>query len=100
MALNSGDGYVKIINKANGKAIDVSGGSAADGAPVIQWPYNWGNNQQWKIEAVGGGYDKITNRNSGKAMDVSGGSTADGGQIIQWPYGGGNNQQWQIVPVQ
>lgn len=97
-SFNSGS-YYKFINRNSGKALDVTNGSTADGAAVIQWTYNGGNNQQWQIIDVGSGYYKIINRNSGKSADVSGGSTADGAAVIQWPYGGGNNQQWQILEV-
>jgi alpha-L-fucosidase len=92
-------GYYRIINRNSGKCIDVTGSSTADGAQIVQWTYNGGNNQQWQIIDVGGGYFRITNRNSGKSLDVNAQSTEDGAQLIQWPYGGGNNQQWQLVDV-
>lgn len=89
--------FYRIVNRNSIKVVDVNGGSAADGASVIQWPYNGGNNQQWQIIDNGGGYYRIINRNSGKALDVNQSSTADGASIIQWPWNGGNNQQWQII---
>jgi len=39
-------GYFRITPVHSGKAVDVSGGSTADGANVQQWTYNGGNNQQ------------------------------------------------------
>jgi len=35
--------------RATGKVIDVSGGSLANGANVIEWTDNGGTNQQWQI---------------------------------------------------
>ena len=89
--------YYRFLNMNSGQAMDVNGGSTANGASVIQWPQNGGNNQQWVITDNGNGYYKITNRNSGLALDVNGGSTTAGATIIQWPWNGGNNQQWTLT---
>ncbi|RKP57324.1 hypothetical protein D7Z26_04940 [Cohnella endophytica] len=94
--------YYKIIARHSGKALDVSGGSTADGGDVIQWTTSGNANQQWKIESVGSGYYKITNRNSGKVLDVYQASTADGGDVVQWTASGSSgssNQQWSIEQV-
>ncbi|WP_221409691.1 RICIN domain-containing protein [Pseudochryseolinea flava] len=89
--------YYRIINRNSGQALDVNGGATTDGAAIIQWPWNGGNNQQWQLVDQGGGYYRIQNRNSGKPADVNGGSIANGATVIQWPWNGGNNQQWQLV---
>lgn len=47
-----GNGAYKIQNEKSGLVLDVMGGSTADGAPVIQWPWQGGTNQQWLIENV------------------------------------------------
>jgi len=91
--------YYRFINQNSALAMDVNGSSLANGANIIQWPQNGGNNQQWIITDNGNGYYKITNRNSGLALDVNGGSTTDGATINQWPWTGGNNQQWQLTSV-
>jgi len=89
--------YYRFLNLNSGQALDVNGGSTVNGAGIIQWPQNGGNNQQWQITDNGGGYYKITNRNSGLALDVNSASTVNGAGIIQWPWNGGNNQQWQLT---
>lgn len=91
--------YYRLLNLNSGQALDVNGSSTANGANIIQWPQNGGNNQQWIVTDNGGGYYKIINRNSGLALDVDGGSTANGAGIIQLPWTGGNNQQWQLAAV-
>lgn len=91
--------YYRLLNLNSGQALDVNGASTVNGAGIIQWPQNGGNNQQWIIADDGGGYSKITNRNSGDALDVNSGSAASGAGIIQWPWNGGNNQQWQLTAV-
>lgn len=92
-------GYVKIVNRNSGKALDVTGQSTSDGALLEQWDYWGGANQQWQLVDAGGGYVKIVSRNSGKLVDVSQGSTADGASAIQYTDNGGANQQWQLVDV-
>jgi endoglucanase len=89
--------YYRIINRNSGKAVDVNGASITSGASIIQWTYGGGNNQQWKIEYLGGGVYRLLNRNSGQAVDVNGASATNGASIIQWPWNGGTNQQWLIV---
>jgi endoglucanase len=89
--------YYRITNRNSGQALDVNGGATTNGAQVIQWPWNGGNNQQWQVIDNGGGYYRLLNRNSGQALDVNGGSTANGANVIQWPWNGGTNQQWQII---
>ncbi|MGZ3750547.1 MAG: RICIN domain-containing protein, partial [Mucilaginibacter sp.] len=91
--------YYRLINQNSALAMDVNGASLANGANIIQWPQNGGNNQQWVITDNGSGYYKIVNRNSGLALDVNGGSTTSGATIIQWPWNSGNNQQWQLTSV-
>jgi hypothetical protein len=83
----------------SGKELDVFGASTANGARVIQWPWNGGWNQQWRAVAVSGGTFAIISVNSGKVLDVEGASLADGARIIQWPWNGGANQQWRIEPT-
>ena len=42
-------GYYRLVNVDNGLCADVSGGSTADGANVIQWAPNAGANQEWQL---------------------------------------------------
>jgi O-glycosyl hydrolase len=89
--------HTLVANRNSAKVLDVSGGSTADGASVIQWTWNGGRNQEWQLQDMGGGYSRIINRQSGKCLDVSGVSTSDGAAIVQWTCGGGANQQFQRV---
>ncbi|MFI8080866.1 RICIN domain-containing protein [Kitasatospora sp. NPDC086009] len=41
----------QLVNAASGKCLDVSGGSTADGAAVIQWARTGGTNQGWHYVA-------------------------------------------------
>jgi hypothetical protein len=44
-----GNGSFKPSAVHSGKVADVTGGSTANGAKIIQWDYLGANNQQWLI---------------------------------------------------
>jgi hypothetical protein len=93
----SGSGtYYKLINRNSGQALDISGGSTANGGSAIQWPYSGGTNQQWQEVAVNGGY-KLVNRNSGLLLDDPGFATTPGTALDQWSDTNGSNQWWNLV---
>lgn len=91
--------FYKIINRNSGKSVDVSGGATTNGANVIQWDFNGGDNQQWSFTGTDEGYFNITNKNSNKALDVNGASHDAGTEIIQWDYADETNQQWLIKTI-
>ncbi|MFC8672605.1 family 43 glycosylhydrolase [Streptomyces griseorubiginosus] len=87
------------VSVRSGKVADVSGGSTADGAGLIQWPDKAAANQQWTFQSTADGYHTITCVRSGKVLDVSGSSTADGARIVQSTADGRTSQQWQLRPL-
>ncbi|MES2476832.1 MAG: RICIN domain-containing protein [Verrucomicrobiota bacterium] len=87
-------GTYEIQCVSSGQALDVSGGSTANGAAVIQWPYNGGRNQLWNFIPTTNGYYQIKSANSGLNLNVTGGSASNGALVVQWPFGSGNNDQW------
>lgn len=89
-------GTYKITARHVSKALDVSGGSTADGANVQQWTDNGTAAQQWVITATSNGYYKIVNKGSNKALQVASSGTSDGNNVEQSTYTGANNQQWKI----
>lgn len=92
-------GYQKMICRNSWLAADVSGGSLSNGAPVIQWPYWGGNNQQWQLSTTGNNYFTVSNRNSGQLLDVNNGSTTAGTSIVQNATNGNTSQQWQVIDI-
>ncbi len=93
------NGYFKIVNVQTGKVLDVTGSSTANGAKVIQWGSNGGNNQQWKLVSLGNGEFSIEARHSGKVLDVEGAGTGEGAQVLQWTWHGGDNQRFYLEEV-
>ena len=74
-------------------------GAPTEGASVVQWDYNGGTNQLWKITQVSPGKYKFMNKKSGKVMDIYGGSANNGAPLVQWNWNGGANQQWAFTPT-
>jgi len=89
----------KICNKYTGKCLEVSGGSTADTAAVVQRAYSAASNQKWTITQVSAQKYKVVNVKSGKALDVTGGRTADGTPLIQYTYKGAANQLWAFTSL-
>jgi hypothetical protein len=71
---------------------DVSNASTADGAPLLQWVWNGGHNQQWYVLPTDSGYAELVNRNSGKCLAAPG--YGAGQQLIQVACTGNPGQQW------
>ena len=57
--------------------------SQNENAQVVQYEYNGGWNQQWKITTTSDGKYKIQNRWSGLYLGVLNNSTNDGASIVQ-----------------
>ncbi|MEV6493338.1 family 43 glycosylhydrolase, partial [Actinoplanes sp. NPDC051633] len=49
------DGYIQLINRNSGKAVEVQGASTADGGNIVQYADWNGANQQWQLVPVGSG---------------------------------------------
>jgi hypothetical protein len=86
----------KIVNKQNGKVLEVAGGSTSAGAAIQQRAYSGGSNQKWTITQISTGKYKVINVKSGKALDLNGSSTTDGTALVQQTYGGKATQLWSF----
>ncbi|QGN48128.1 alpha-L-arabinofuranosidase [Micromonospora sp. WMMC415] len=86
-----------LINRNSGKALDVYNLATNDGARIVQWARNNGNQQQWQFVDSGGGYYRLRSRLSGKVLDVYNWSTANGAGIVQWTDHNGTNQQFRLA---
>ena len=95
-AVDTSAWYV-LVNRNSGKALDVYNLSTADGADIVQWSRNNGNQQQWQFVSSGNGSYRVKSRLSSKVLDVYARSTADGGEVVQWPDNNGANQQWNVT---
>ncbi|MDI6104288.1 RICIN domain-containing protein [Actinoplanes sp. NEAU-A12] len=88
--------YYKITNVKTGKSLNVARKSKAAGAPVIQWTYAGGTNEQWRALCVAPFQYKLVARHSGLALDLAGGGAAADAAVIQNPYTEAPSQKWGI----
>ncbi|MEU8612638.1 lectin [Actinoplanes sp. NPDC048791] len=81
-------GRTGAVTSANGKCLDVTDGSTANGNLPQMWACTAGPNQRWTVAADG------TIRGLGKCLDVKDNGTADGSAVQLWDCAGGANQRW------
>ncbi|MEV4219067.1 pectate lyase [Nonomuraea sp. NPDC049725] len=94
--VDTGAWYV-LVNRHSGKALDLYDFATADGAPIVQWARNDGNQQQWRFVSSGDGYYRLKSRHSGKVLDVYEWNAEGGAQIVQWADLNGWNQQFRLA---
>jgi hypothetical protein len=98
-SITRGEGPFEWNNFYTGFCLAVAKGSTTDGAPVIEWPCNGGDEQKWYYSNGwdGDGYGTyLINKKSGKCLSVPSGSTAKGKQLIIWPCYGYDDQFWIV----
>jgi hypothetical protein len=88
------EGAHTLKNGNSSLLIDVSSGSTANGAKIIQWASNGGANQQWTLTKVADNVYTLKSVKSGLCLDVPNQSATTGVQLQQWTCNGGTNQQW------
>lgn len=88
-----------LISRATAKVVDITGSTAGDGVAAIQWGFHGGDNQRFRLEAVGGGDLRAVARHSGKVLEVSNASKADGAPLVQWAWNGGDHQRFRLEGV-
>ncbi|WP_041832688.1 ricin-type beta-trefoil lectin domain protein [Actinoplanes sp. N902-109] len=82
-----------IVSQANGKCLDVTNGSTADGTLPQMWSCVAGSaNQTWTSGSDG------TVRALGKCLDVQNNATTDGAAVHLWTcYAGLASQRWSLT---
>ena len=88
-----------LVAGHSGKVLDVPNNSQSPGTALLQWAWNGGVNQHFRLVPLGGDTVKIVSIGSGLVLDVNRASSENGAKIIQWPWTGGLNQQWRAIPL-
>lgn len=95
--------YYYIINKYNGKALNLSGdGSGTQNGSVEMWTQLDGSNAAqsdflWYFKDAGDGYVNIYNKMTNKALDITNGEDADGVVLQQYTPNGTASQKFKLV---
>lgn len=91
------DGTYAFKSRLSGKALTVSGASAANGALVVQAGDIGAKHQSWYVLGHGDGHYSIINAGSLRSLDNYGNSSTAGTDIAQWDYWAGTGQQWRFA---
>ena len=89
--------YTIRLGSARGMALDVSYGSAVDGANVWAYEANGSDAQLWEVTNDADGYITLRNVGSGKVLDVSNALRRNGVNVQQWTGNGSDAQKWVAV---
>ncbi len=89
----------RIVSRHSGLVLDVSGASKANGANIIQWGKNNGDNQLWTLTMLEDNSFVIRSVLSGKVLDVDGWSKENGANVQVWEYGNQDNQRWWLTDL-
>ena len=93
------NGTYSLSNRNSHKELAVSGGGTSNGAPIVQWGYDGGSEQQWTFTDMGNGRYQAIGVGSGRALDLPGSSKNQGTQLDIRSWRGGPNQLWTLTPV-
>lgn len=77
-------------------AVDIAGGSTANGANCLLYSSHGENNQKFIFVNEGNGWS-IRNVASGKYLDVNGGTFSNGTNVQSWVDNDGRNQRWAVT---
>ena len=95
--------YYYIINKYNGKALNLSGdGSGTQNGSVEMWTQLDGSNAAqsdflWYFKDAGDGYVTICNKLTDKALDIPNAEDNDGVKLQQYTPNGSNAQKFKLL---
>ncbi|MET8308394.1 RICIN domain-containing protein [Micromonospora sp. NPDC005173] len=92
----AGADVVTLTNAAYGQCLDVEGGSADDGARMLQFPCHGQVNQQWRLTASGTGPVLLVAVHSGKCGQADDDGAEAGDEVRQRSCDGRPAQQWTL----
>jgi serine/threonine protein kinase len=92
-------GVYFIMNRKNGKVLDVPAANTASGGEVITFSRNGNPNQQWIVKPFADGTKRLIAFHSFKSLDVRSGAKDDKAGISQWTLNTGVAQKWRFREV-
>ena len=91
-----------IKSVATGKVLFIPQGSLKNNMPIKQDTWRGGQNQQWRLQLLGGadqGYNYIFSVKSKKCIAASPKAKDDKAEINQYQCNAENHQKWKLIPV-
>jgi microsomal dipeptidase-like Zn-dependent dipeptidase len=92
--VSAGSGHSQLRVVRDNKCLDVSGGSSADGASIVESPCDGRTSQRWQPRTTSGGLTEYSNEKSGKCLRVALDSSAAGAQLVQASCAGLSSQRF------
>jgi hypothetical protein len=92
------DTAITLTGSANGRCLEMAGGTAAFGAKPVQAGCDSSTAQQWKVLDVEGDAVKLRNAASSMCLDI-GGNRTEGAAISQRPCAIGEQDQMWLLKV-
>ena len=90
--------FVYFESDVNRKVLEVSDGTASNGAAIGWADYNGSDKQLWQLRSWHDGTYSIQSKlNTAYVLDVSGVSTSDGAAMHLWTDGRGKNQHFYFM---
>jgi hypothetical protein len=89
-------GWCRIRCVGTGKYLSVSGAGTMEALPVVQWSWEDGDHQKWKLIEVGSTF-VIQARHSEKVLDVPPFLQGQALPVTQWNRHDGDNQRWLLL---
>ncbi len=94
------EGYATLVNKASGKALDVTAGSSRPGTNIEQWDTIGSTAQKWNVKRnTDGTYTLISCVGNDVAADVAGANAANGTNVLLWNKTNAANQKWRFLSL-
>ncbi|MEU3565468.1 RICIN domain-containing protein [Kitasatospora sp. NPDC006786] len=89
-------GAIEIKND-NGKCLEITSSSTANGARAQQWDCKGQAGSKWQWRSAGNGYWNLVNAHSGKCLEIQSSSTSNGAEAQQWSCNGQDGAKWWTV---
>lgn len=93
-----GAGEYTLAVKKTGKVLDVEAGNCSNGARIIRFDQNGGQNQKWSFYRNSAGYMFIASAagQKNKVIDVTAANSAEGTALELWDLNAGVQQQFRL----
>ena len=93
------DGYYTIRSVENGAYLGIEDRFGRDGAAVMAFQREFGDNVKWQFVDAGRGMIMIVSRGSGRVLDLPSGQNRDGVRFQLWSQTNRDNQRFRLYRV-
>ncbi|MFE7532162.1 RICIN domain-containing protein [Kitasatospora sp. NPDC057542] len=84
-----------VIKNNNGKCLEITSSSTANGADAQQWTCKGQAGAVWRFKPAGDGFYYFVNEHSKKCLEIEGSSTKNGANAQQWTCNGQAGAKWK-----